>query len=39
MKQEHVPVFLRWYLDNQELMENVTSGDYLKYYTEMYSNR
>ncbi len=23
---------IRWYLDNQEWMENVTSGDYQKYY-------
>ena len=27
---------IRWYLDNQELMENVTSGDYQKYYEKMY---
>ena len=27
---------IRWYLDNQEWMENVTSGDYQKYYEEMY---
>lgn len=25
-----------WYLDNSEWMENVTSGDYQKYYTEQY---
>ena len=27
---------IRWYLDNQEWMENVTSGDYQKYYEKMY---
>ncbi|MFV0418777.1 MAG: dTDP-glucose 4,6-dehydratase [Dysgonomonas sp.] len=28
-----------WYLDNQEWVEEVTSGDYLKYYEQMYANR
>ncbi len=27
---------IRWYLDNQEWMENVTRGDYQKYYEKMY---
>ena len=27
---------IRWYLDNQEWMENVTSGDYQRYYEKMY---
>ena len=27
---------IRWYLDNQEWLENITSGDYQKYYEEMY---
>ena len=27
---------IRWYLDNQEWLENVTSGVYQKYYEEMY---
>ena len=27
---------IRWYLGNQEWLENVTSGDYQKYYEEMY---
>lgn len=26
-----------WYLSNQEWMDNVTSGDYMKYYEEMYN--
>lgn len=28
-----------WYLDNQKWMERVTSGEYQKYYAEMYKNR
>ena len=27
---------IQWYLDNQEWMKNVTSGDYQKYYEKMY---
>ena len=30
---------IRWYLDNQEWMENVTSGDYQKYYEKMYNKK
>jgi dTDP-glucose 4,6-dehydratase len=30
---------VRWYLDNQEWLDNVTSGDYQKYYDNMYKNR
>ena len=30
---------VRWYLDNQVWMDNVTSGDYQRYYDEMYKNR
>ncbi|WP_300380197.1 GDP-mannose 4,6-dehydratase, partial [Clostridium sp.] len=29
---------IKWYLDNKEWMNNVTSGDYQKYYNKMYSN-
>ena len=28
---------VRWYLDNQEWMVNVTNGDYQKYYDPMYN--
>ncbi len=28
-----------WYLANEEWMNNVTSGDYRKYYEEMYRNK
>lgn len=30
---------IRWYLDNQEWVEEVVSGDYQKYYDELYGNR
>ncbi len=30
---------LAWYLDNKEWVENVTSGEYQKYYDKMYSGR
>jgi dTDP-glucose 4,6-dehydratase len=30
---------IRWYLENQTWVEEVTSGDYQKYYDTMYSNR
>ena len=28
-----------WYLANQEWMDHITSGDYQKYYEEMYKNK
>ena len=28
-----------WYLENEEWLNNVTSGDYQKYYEKMYGNR
>ena len=30
---------IEWYMNNQEWMDDVTSGDYLKYYEEMYSKK
>lgn len=30
---------IRWYLDNQDWVKDVISGDYQKYYDEMYSHR
>ena len=30
---------IEWYLNNQEWVEEVTSGDYQKYYDRMYANR
>ena len=37
--EEGIEKTVRWYLDNQEWMDNVTSGDYLKYYEDMYAHR
>ena len=37
--EEGIEKTVRWYLDNQDWMDNVTSGDYQKYYEEMYINR
>ena len=37
--EEGIEKTVRWYLDNQAWMDNVTSGDYQKYYDEMYQNR
>ncbi|MBQ8760398.1 MAG: dTDP-glucose 4,6-dehydratase [Bacteroidales bacterium] len=34
--EEGIEKTVRWYLDNQEWMDNVTSGEYEKYYEEMY---
>ncbi len=30
---------VRWYLDHEDWLNNVTSGDYMKYYDDMYQNR
>ena len=30
---------MKWYLENQEWMDHVTSGEYQKYYEEMYKDR
>ena len=30
---------IRWYLDNQKWVEEITGGDYMKYYERMYGNR
>lgn len=35
--EEGLEKTVRWYLENSEWLENVTSGDYLKYYEEMIS--
>ena len=34
--EEGIEKTVRWYLDNQEWMDNITSGEYEKYYSEMY---
>jgi len=37
--EEGIEKTVRWYLNNQEWLDNVTSGDYQKYYSQMYHNR
>ena len=37
--EEGIEKTVRWYLDNQEWMDNITSGDYECYYDDMYKNR
>ena len=37
--EEGIELTVKWYLDNQEWMDNVTSGDYQKYYEQMYAGR
>ena len=37
--EEGIEKTVRWYLDNQEWLDNVTSGDYQKYYEKMYGVR
>ena len=37
--EEGIEKTVQWYLENQEWLDNITSGDYEKYYEEMYKNR
>ena len=37
--EEGIEKTVQWYLDNQEWLDNITSGDYEKYYDDMYKNR
>ena len=37
--EEGIEKTVRWYLDNQEWMDHITSGEYEKYYESMYKNR
>ena len=37
--EEGIEKTVRWYLENRDWMENITSGEYEKYYESMYSNR
>ena len=37
--EEGIEKTVRWYLDNQEWLDNVTSGEYEKYYDKMYGDR
>ncbi len=37
--EEGIERTVKWYLDNEAWMDRVTSGDYQKYYEEMYKGR
>ena len=37
--EEGIEKTVRWYLENQEWMDHITSGEYEKYYEFMYKNR
>ena len=37
--EEGIEKTVKWYLKNEAWMENVTSGEYQRYYEEMYKNR
>ena len=37
--EEGIERTVRWYLDNEKWLENITSGDYQAYYDTMYANR
>lgn len=37
--EEGIELTIKWYLEHQEWLDNVTSGDYEKYYETMYGNR
>ena len=37
--EEGIERTVRWYLENEEWMENITSKEYIKYYDEMYGIR
>ncbi len=37
--EKGIELTVDWYLNNQEWLESVTSGNYQKYYEEMYGNR
>jgi len=37
--EEGIERTVRWYLDNEEWLNNITSGEYEKYYESMYAGR
>ena len=34
--EEGIEITVKWYLEHQDWLDNVTSGDYQKYYEKMY---
>lgn len=37
--EEGIEKTVKWYLDNQQWLEHITSGEYEQYYSQMYDNR
>ncbi|MEG1495973.1 MAG: dTDP-glucose 4,6-dehydratase [Clostridiales bacterium] len=37
--EDGIKLTLKWYLDHKKWVDNVTSGDYQKYYENMYKNK
>jgi dTDP-glucose 4,6-dehydratase len=37
--EEGIEKTIHWYMDNQQWMDEVTSGDYANYYDTMYASR
>ena len=37
--EQGLKITVQWYLDNQDWLDNVVSGQYLDYYQDMYGNR
>jgi dTDP-glucose 4,6-dehydratase len=39
MFKDGIRLTIQWYFEHEDWMKNVTSGDYQKYYNDMYKNR
>ena len=39
MFKEGIKLTIKWYFEHEDWMKNVTSGDYVNYYAEMYKNK
>ena len=39
MIRKGIVLTIDWYLNHQEWMDHVTSGDYQNYYQDMYKNK
>lgn len=37
--EDGLEITVKWYLENEEWLTNITSGEYEKYYSEMYGNK
>ncbi|MDE6779828.1 MAG: dTDP-glucose 4,6-dehydratase, partial [Alistipes sp.] len=37
--EQGIEITVRWYLENQEWLDNITSGEYAAYYDSMYKDR